>query len=147
MPCVFESVFTQLWTEFFIFRSGLARSYCTLCSGGLASGLTSAVAADSLQHLDADACDVDLSGRDAEVEALGEVGWVCALDCGCPLHFNRAVVLTEGHAHIRVTPLLAELEHTNAALHILTRSLFTITVTVDAAIIIFIIYCNWVWTR
>ena len=77
--------------------------------------LTSAVAADGLQHLEADACDVDLSGRDTEVEALGEVGRVGALDCGSPLHFDRAVVLTESHAHVRVAPLLAKLEQADTA--------------------------------
>jgi hypothetical protein len=50
-----------------------------------------------------------LSRGNAEVQALGEVGTVGALDGGRPLDLDGAVVLVQRHAHVRVTATLAEL--------------------------------------
>jgi hypothetical protein len=71
--------------------------------------LTSTVAADRLQHLQADTCDVDLGCRNAKVEALWEIWWVGTFDSGRAFHFDRAIVLVERHADVGVAAFLAKL--------------------------------------
>jgi hypothetical protein len=71
--------------------------------------LTSPIAADCLQHLDADTRDVDVLCRDAEIETLGKVGRVRPLDGGCALYLDCAAVLVERHANVRVTPFFTHL--------------------------------------